>query len=78
MNVIAEVKMSKVKSLESFAQSLIKSSDVNIEEIGEELLYFVNEWKKEIGYQDRPNELDDAGLLKIPNIKIEDDSNEHY
>lgn len=70
--------MSKVINLESFAQNLIDSNDAEQEEIGEELMYFVSEWKKEIGYKDKPSELDGAGLLKIPNIKIEDDSDEHY
>jgi hypothetical protein len=43
---------SKVHGFERFATSLTESDEIELQEIGEELFYFVAEWKKELGIVD--------------------------
>lgn len=40
---------SKVHKIEIFANSLTESDEIEFQEIGEEIHYYVEEWKKEIG-----------------------------
>ncbi len=64
--------MSKVKNFERFTQGFLDSDDCDLQEIGEELEYFVRQWKQEIGYKESTPETDEAGILKRPDVKLDD------